>query len=256
MAEIPRALWLLFRRTWLKTLRRPVTLTFSFAQPLIWMAFFGFLFQRFTDTRELGGLDYVSFVAPGVSLMAVLLGASQAGIPLIRDHQTGYLQRLLYSASSPALILAGKLAADCSRLLLQALLVLVLGALVGATLEPHLVALPLALLSVLLFALGLSSVSCCVAAIMREPQSMGTYVHLVNMPLLFTSTALVPSKHMPQWLATTAAYNPMSLAAEHWRAAWLGTAIPPTSTLLLPAAFAAVAFILATRMLTRAMRTP
>ncbi len=31
-------------RTWLKTLRRPVPLTFSFVQPLLWMLIFGFLF--------------------------------------------------------------------------------------------------------------------------------------------------------------------------------------------------------------------
>ena len=35
------------RRTWHKTLQHPVTLTFSFVQPIIWMAFFGFLFQRY-----------------------------------------------------------------------------------------------------------------------------------------------------------------------------------------------------------------
>jgi ABC-2 type transport system permease protein len=256
MAERGRAFWLLFRRTWLKTLRRPVTLTFGFVQPLLWMAFFGFLFQRFTDARALGGLDYPSFVAPGVSLMTVLLGASQAGIPLIRDHQTGYLQRISFTPSSPALLLAGTLAADGSRLLVQALLVLVLGALVGARFEPQLAALPLAIVAVSSFAIGLSALSCCVAASVREPEPMGTYVHLVNMPLLFTSTALVPARHMPDWLASIAAFNPMSLVVDYWRAAWLGTPIPPASTLSIPLLFAGVSFALATWTLSRLAHKP
>ena len=256
MAERGRAFWLLFRRTWLKILRRPVTLTFGFVQPLLWMAFFGFLFQRFTDPRALAGLDYPSFVAPGVSLMTVLLGASQAGIPLIRDHQTGYLQRMLWSPRSPALLLAGMLTADGSRLLVQALFVLGLGALLGARLQPQLAALPLAIVAVLLFAVALSALSCCVAASVREPEPMGTYVHLVNMPLLFTSTALVPARHMPDWLAGIAAKNPLSLVVEHWRAAWLGTPTPSASTLLFLTLFAGASFALATSILSRQARRP
>lgn len=256
MPETGRALWLLFRRSWLRILRRPVTLTFSFAQPLIWMAFFGFLFQRFTDTRALGGLDYLDFVAPGVSLMTVLLGASQSGVPLIRDHQTGYLERLLCSTRGPGLVLAGKIAADSSRLLVQALIVLLLGALLGAQLDPRAATMLLALAGTLLFAIGLSSLSCVVAALAREPEPMGTYVHLVNMPLLFTSTALVPDRHMPSWLATIAAHNPMSLVVDHWRAAWLGTESPPATTLVVPALLAASAFALATWALARSLRRP
>ena len=43
-AEVIRAVcW----RTWVKTFRRPVVLTFSFVQPLMWMLFFGFLFHRY-----------------------------------------------------------------------------------------------------------------------------------------------------------------------------------------------------------------
>jgi len=256
VADRSVALWLLFRRSWLKVLRRPVTLTFSFAQPLVWMAFFGFLFQRFTDPRALGGQDYLSFVAPGVSLMTVLLGASQAGVPLVRDDQAGYLQRMLYSASSPALILGGKLLADASRLLLQSLVVLLLGALLGATLGLHPTALPLALVALLAFAVASSSLSCLVAALAREPESMGTYVHLVNMPLLFTSTALVPQRHMPQWLASIAALNPLSVVAEYWRAAWLGDPAPAASTLWIPVTLAMIGFATASWAVSRTLERP
>ncbi|MEM9456342.1 MAG: ABC transporter permease [Myxococcota bacterium] len=256
MPETGRALWLLFRRSWLGILRRPVTLTFSFVQPLVWMAFFGFLFQRFTNAGALGDLDYLSFVAPGVSLMTVLLGASQSGVPLVRDHQTGYLERMLCSARGPVFILAGKLLADGSRLLAQALVVLSLGALLGAELDPCAATMPLALVGVLLLALGLSSLSCVVAAVTREPEPMGTYVHLVNMPLLFTSTALVPQRHMPSGLAQIATHNPLSLVVDYWRAAWLGTESPSATTLLVPALLCASAFALATWTLGRSVRRP
>ena len=71
------------RRTWVKTLRRPVALTFSLGQPLMWMLFFGFLFARFrlAGAGEPGaGLAYLDFLAPEVGAITVLFGASQSRI--------------------------------------------------------------------------------------------------------------------------------------------------------------------------------
>src|SRR5205823_5091053 len=87
-------------RTWLKTARRPVVLTFSFVQPIMWILFFGFLFQRFDVGLVLRGVRYLDFLVPGVCAMTVLFGASQSGIGLIRDMQTGFLQRLFASPAT------------------------------------------------------------------------------------------------------------------------------------------------------------
>ena len=50
---------------------------------------------------------------------------------------------------------------------------------------------------------------------------MAVLIHLVNLPLLFTSTALVPARQMPDWLATIAAWNPLSLVVDLLRNALL-----------------------------------
>jgi ABC-2 type transport system permease protein len=214
--------WEVCLRTWRITWRRPVLLTFSLGQPLIWMLFFGFLFQRF----PVSGIAYLDFLAPGVSVMAVLFGASQSGIGWIRDLGTGFLPRMLNAPASPAAILAGKILADVARLLLQALVVLGLGVLLGARLRPDPAALPAAFLCLALFAAAFSSISCALALHARAQETMATFVHLVNMPLLFTSTALVPRAHMPYWLAMAAAVNPLSSAVEVWRGALLSMPVP------------------------------
>jgi ABC-2 type transport system permease protein len=235
-----------FRRTWAVALRRPVLLTFSLGQPLLWMLFFGFLFQRY-PLADLGpGLTYLEFLAPGVSVMTVLFGASQAGIGWIRDLQTGFLPRMLNSPASPGALLAGKLLADTARLVLQALAVLLLAALLGVGFHPAPGAAALGLLAVALFAFAFASLSCAVALCARAQESMAAYVHLVNMPLLFTSTALVPGRHLPDWLAALSRFNPLTLTVEAWRGALLfGEAPPPASTLLPLAILAAALFLLA-----------
>lgn len=233
-----------FRRTWTVTWRRPVLLTFSLGQPLIWMLFFGFLFQRF-PVGDLG-VGYLDFLAPGVSVMTVLFGASQAGIGWIRDLQTGFLPRMLSTPASPAAILAGKVLADVTRLLLQAMAVLGLALLLGVRLHPEPGAAAVGLLCVALFAGAFSCLSCAVALRARAQEVMATYVHLVNMPLLFTSTALVPGRHMPDWLAAVSRVNPLSLTVESWRGALLSGEIPsPGMAVAILAVLFGLAFLLA-----------
>src|SRR5262245_49183720 len=149
-------------RTWLKTLRRPVILTFSFVQPLLWMLFFGFLFQRY-PLFDMPGFAYLDYLAPGISAMTVLFVASQSGIGLIRVIQTGCLGRLLNTPTHPMWILGGKLLADVLRLLAQAAGVLALAAILGARLHPRPSALPTALIALGLFATAFASLSCCIA---------------------------------------------------------------------------------------------
>lgn len=245
------------RRTWVKTLRRPVTLTFSLVQPLVWMVFFGFLFHRYRIGAGAGGLagdlpaggtSYLDFLAPGVCAMTVLFGASQSGIGWIRDLQTGFLPRILNTPASHHPILAGKVLADVVRLLLQASAILAAALLLGVRPAVPSPALVPGILAVALFAAAFSALSCAVALRARAPEAMATYVHLINMPLLFTSTALVPGRQMPPWLEAVAAWNPLSLAVDAFRGALLAGQTPSLPGQLLPLALlTAATYLLAAR---------
>jgi ABC-2 type transport system permease protein len=221
MANAIRIVGAVCWRTWLKTARRPVVLTFSFVQPIMWILFFGFLFHRFDVGLVLRGVRYLDFLVPGVCAMTVLFGASQSGIGLIRDMQTGFLQRLFASPVNPGVVLCGKLLADVARLLAQAVVIVLLGLVVGAKLHLSLAGLVASLLALGLFAMAFCSLSCLVAMMTRAQESMATFVHLVNMPLLFTSSALVPAKQMPDWLAAISRVNPLTLAVDASRDALL-----------------------------------
>lgn len=228
-------------RTWTTTWRRPVLLTFSLGQPLVWMLFFGFLFERFT----LAGARYLDFLAPGVSVMTVLFGASQSGVGWIRDLNTGFLPRMLSTPAPPSAILGGKVLADAARLLIQSAAVLLLALLLGARLHPAPAALLMGLICVALFAVAFSCLSAAFALQVRAQEAMATFVHLVNMPLLFTSTALVPRGRMPDWLAKVSRFNPLTLTVDAWRGALLHGEMPALRSVLLLAALAAVLFLYA-----------
>jgi ABC-2 type transport system permease protein len=234
-------------RSWLKTIRRPVPLTFSFVQPLFWMLIFGFLFHRFTLGSAYAGLSYLDFLLPGICAMTVLFGASQAGIAVVHDLQTGFLQRMVRSTMHPVWILTGKNVAEVTRLLVQAFMVVLLGIALGARLRIDPLALLVALVALALFALAYASLSCWVALETKAQESMAVFVHLVNIPLLFTSTALVPSSQMPTWLETLARWNPLSLVANGLREALVLGQMPDAANLLPLLAISAGLFALASR---------
>jgi ABC-2 type transport system permease protein len=234
-------------RSWLKTIRRPIPLTFSFAQPLLWMLIFGFLFHRFALGPAYAGLSYLDFLLPGVCAMTVLFGASQSGIAIVRDLQTGFLQRMVRSSMHPVWILTGKTVAEVTRLLLQAFVVALLGIALGAQLRIDPLALFVALVALALFAIAYASLSCWIALETEAQESMPVFVHVVNMPLLFTSTALVPSRQMPAWLEAIAQWNPLSLVANGLRGALLFGQMPNNANLLPLLAIGALLFALASR---------
>ena len=124
------------------------------------------------------------------------------------------------------------LAGDVVRLLAQALVVILLALLLGARLSPAWGAVLPAALSLALFATAFSSLSCALALKTRTQETMAAFVHLVNLPILFTSTALVPVRHMPGWLAAAASFNPLTLTVDAWRGALLFGEMPSLGQLL------------------------
>jgi ABC-2 type transport system permease protein len=233
-------------RTWLKTARRPVTLVFSFLQPVIWMLFFGFLFHRYQLDLAYPGVSYVEFLVPGICTMTVLFGASQSGVGLLRDIQTGFLYRMLESPAPRSAIIGGKLVTDVTRLLLQAAAILVIGMILGAKLTVTaggIAACLFALASIGMFFCGVSSF---IAMKTRAQEGMATFVHLVNMPLIFTSSVLVPMKQMPGWLARVAEFNPLTLAVDICRQAVLfGNSAPHPASVAILLALGIFGFALA-----------
>ena len=175
--------------------------------------------------------------------MTVLFGASQSGIGFIRDIQTHFLERLLAAPANRHCLLFGKIGADVSRLVLQAAVVCLLGIALGAQVHPSVWPMILATVCLGLFGFGYASLSSFIALKSRSQESMATFVHLVNMPLFFTSTALVPSKQMPPWLESVAAWNPLTLVVDRLREGLLfGTVSDAVPTLITLALLAFVLF--------------
>lgn len=246
--------WVVAKRTGLSVLRRPVLLVFSLGQPLIWMLFFGFLFERYRLTELPKATPYLDFIAPGIAVMTVMFGASQSGIGWIRDLQIGFLPRMLATPARPTAILLGKILADAVRFLVQAGVVLGLALWLGIHPNTSLLALLQAAVCLLLFGSAFAALSCAIAFRAQAQEAMASFVHLVNMPLFFTSSALVPIRQMPDWLATVSRFNPLTATVEALRGALLFAESPSLSAMVALAGLSLLLLLLARSQMSHVVR--
>ncbi len=194
-------------RTWKKLYHRPIHLVFSFIQPIFWLTIFGFLFEKkFSLTGS-----YLSYLLPGVCAMTVLQSSAQSGILFIKDFQTDFFGRYNFTPVSKTTLLFFKIFADFIRIVFQVLIIYFIGYLIGVEkiLISYIGLLKL-ISAVFLFTYFYASVSCFIAIKTKTSELMATFIHLFNLPVIFTSTALVPSKGLSQWIEQIAKYNPLS----------------------------------------------
>jgi ABC-2 type transport system permease protein len=87
---------------------------------------------------------------------------------------------------------------------------------------PGTIGLLIVLLTLTLLVFAVTALSLGLAFALPGHIEMIAVIFVVNLPLLFASTALAPLSFMPPWLAWLAAVNPLTFAIEPIRALYTG----------------------------------
>ncbi|MFQ3584562.1 MAG: ABC transporter permease [Cyanobacteriota bacterium] len=204
----------LTRRWFIQLKRRPTTLLVGIIQPLLWLILFGALFQNAPAGIFGAGQNYTQFLGAGVIVFTAFGGALNAGVPVIFDREFGFLNRLLVAplTSRFSIVLASSLFI-VSLALVQTAVIVGADYLLGAGI-PDGAGLAVVALIVGLLVLGFTALSLGLAFAMPGHQQLLAFIFLVNLPLIFSSTALAPLSFMPSWLRWVASLNPLTFAIE------------------------------------------
>ena len=125
-------------------------------QPALWLLIFGQTFSRLR-TIPTGRVSYLDFLAPGILAQSALFIAIFYGIQIIWERDAGVLTKLLVTPTPRAALVTGKAFAAGVRATCQVIVVLVISALLGATLTVN----PLKLLATVgVVVLGAAFFSC------------------------------------------------------------------------------------------------
>jgi ABC-2 type transport system permease protein len=222
MAEILQETLALTRRLFIQLQRRPSTLVAGVLQPLIWLLLFGALFANAPTGFLPGGESYGHFFGAGVIVFTAFSAALNAGLPVMFDREFGFLNRLLVAPlrSRSSIVYASVLYIS-SLSLVQSIAIIIAAAFLGYG-WPGLMGLPIVLLTLGLLVFSVTALSLGLAFALPGHIEMIAAIFVVNLPLLFASTALAPLSFMPSWLAWLAAVNPLTFAIEPIRALYNG----------------------------------
>jgi ABC-2 type transport system permease protein len=211
----------LTKRLFIQLYRRPSTLIAGLVQPLMWLILFGALFQNAPAIFLGEGTTYSQFVGAGIIVFTAFGGALNAGLPVMFDREFGFLNRLLVAplVSRLSIVTASALFITTMSLI-QTLLILAVNATLGTSL-PNVAALGLVLAIILMLVVAVTALSLGLAFALTGHIELIAVIFVLNLPLLFASTALAPLSFMPPWLQTIACLNPLSYAIEPIRYAYL-----------------------------------
>ena len=222
IAELAQETLALVRRLFIQLQRRPSTLVAGILQPLIWLLLFGALFAKAPAGLLPGGVSYGRFLGAGVIVFTAFSAALNAGLPVMFDREFGFLNRLLVAPlrSRTSIMLATVLYIT-SLSLVQTLAIMLAAWCLGYG-WPGPLGLLLVLVTLLLLLAAVTALSLGLAFALPGHIELIAVIFVVNLPLLFASTALAPIAFMPGWLGWLAALNPLTFAIEPIRAAYLG----------------------------------
>ena len=194
-------------------------------QPILWLVIFGTTFSQIRAIPT-GGLDYLDFLAPGVIAQSALFVSIFYGIQIIWERDAGVLTKLLVTPTPRAALVAGKAFAAGVRSVAQAVIVVVVAALMGVAMTWNPVRLLGVVVVVMLGAAFFSCLSLSIAGVALKRDRLMGIGQAITMPLFFASNALYPIEMMPGWLQVISHVNPLTYEVSALRGLLLGT---PTS---------------------------
>ncbi|MBS2552728.1 ABC transporter permease [Catenulispora sp. NL8] len=191
-------------------------------QPALWLLIFG---ETFTRLRAIptGGLPYLDYLAPGIIAQSAMFIAIFYGIQIIWERDSGVLTKLLVTPTPRAALVAGKAFAAGVKSVIQAVVVVIIAALLGVALTWNPLKLLGVALAVVLASAFFSCLSICIAGIVLTRDRLMGIGQAITMPLFFGSNALYPVSLMPAWLRVISKGNPLSYEVDALRGLLIGT---------------------------------
>jgi ABC-2 type transport system permease protein len=211
-----RAIRVVWKRELIRFSRDRLRILTSLVQPFL------FLFVLGTGISTLAaasthGVNFKTFIYPGVLCMAVMFTAMFSAASIVWDREFGFLREMMVAPVRRSSIVLGKVAGGATVAAFQGLIVIAIAGLVEIPYELGLI-LELFALSLLL-AFAITSFGVMFAARINQMQSFMALMQMVIMPMFFLSGAMFSVAALPQWLAVLNRLDPLTYAVEPMRRA-------------------------------------
>ena len=212
-------MWVLAVRSARRIPRQPDLLVGFTVQPVMFVLLFVYVFGGAISTP---GFSYVEFLIPGIIVQTMAFGGFVTALGLAEDLKKGLIDRFRSLPMSRSAVLPGRTLADVSTNVVQLVVVLGVGLLVGFEFKTGFGEVLAGILLLLLIGYSFSWVFAFVGLTASSPEAANAYGFTILFPLTFVSSAFVPVASLPSWLQPIARNNPFTIMVNAVRALFLG----------------------------------
>jgi ABC-2 type transport system permease protein len=154
------------------------------------------------------GVNFKTFIYPGVLAMSVLFTAMFSAASIVWDREFGFLREMLVAPVSRAALVIGKCLGGATVATFQGIVILILAWLAHVPYNPVLI---LTLIGeLLLLSFTLTAFGVMMAVRIKQMQAFMALTQMLLMPLFFLSGALYPLNGLPTWLAVVTRFDPLT----------------------------------------------
>ncbi len=171
------------------------------------------------------GVDYQQFIFPGIVAMSIIFSSVFFGSYIIWDRKFDFLKSVMVAPVSRGSVFVGKTLGGMTTSLIQAAILLAIGAAIGIPFTP--LSLVQVVAVILLMSFGLTSLGLALGSYMYSLEGFQMIVSFVVFPLFFLSGALFPLDGLPGWLQVLTAADPATYGVDAMRHSMLGVGSNP-----------------------------
>src|SRR6185437_9497370 len=198
MGKLLRDSWLMFKSQFNVSKRNPVWVFIGLFQPICYMLLFAPLLKNLVGVPGFPTGGAYNVFTPGLMIMMAIFGTGFAGFTVIGQLREGTIERLRVTPVNRLALMVGMISVSLLNLLVQTVLLLGLGLLLGF--RPDVGGLLLLVVLVLIAGLMMAACSYAVALALKDEGALAAAVNLVALPLLLLSGIMLPVTFAPDIL--------------------------------------------------------
>jgi ABC-2 type transport system permease protein len=212
-----RAVSIVWRRELIRFRTDRLRAITSLVQPVLFLFVLGTGLSRLASHGLPTGVDFKTFIYPGVLAMSVLFTSIFSAASIVWDREFGFLREMLVAPVRRWAIVVGKCLGGATVATFQGLIFLALAGVAHVPYDPLLL---LTLVGeLLLLSFTLTAFGVMMAARIKQIQAFMALTQLFVLPLFFLSGALYPLNGLPAWLTVLTRIDPLTYIVDPMRSA-------------------------------------
>jgi ABC-2 type transport system permease protein len=211
-----RAIRVVWRRELIRFSRDRLRIVTSLVQPFLFLFVLGSGLSSLVSAST-DGINFKTFIYPGVLCMAVMFTAMFSAASIVWDREFGFLREMMVAPVRRSSIVLGKCFGGATVAAFQGLIVIAIAGLVQV---PYSLGLILELFALtMLLAFAITAFGMMAAARITQMQSFMALMQMAIMPMFFISGAMFSVAHLEPWLGVLNRLDPLTYAVDPMRRA-------------------------------------